>query len=161
MNPELSNSELETNPQQVAEQQVATAQEWATLYADPGREQGSKSAEIVLRNPLVYLRDVNPQSLPEELQTRWHKLLDFSEALAVAAATRPVEWGADVVGLEKIQGLVRDGDIDPAFRGSVADVMKASSALFADSTQHIPGNTKYYAGNVRGAANWLHTEQSR
>jgi len=39
--------------------------------------------------------------------------------------------------------------------------MRVSSVLFAESTKHLPGNTKYYAGNVLDAASWLRNEQAR
>lgn len=150
----------EADPLSVATQQVSLAEKWAALYADPSQEKGPASAEIILRNPSVYLSSINPGDLPESLQDQWAKLLSFSDEAAAFVAAEPVEWGAGTTGLEKIHGLVRDGNVNPLARGAVGAVMRISSALFSESTQHLPGNTQYYAGNVEGAAGWLDRAQA-
>lgn len=145
------------NAELVADLQTQLGQEWAAIYADPQQELDA-SAEIILRNPSVYLHSVSPRQLPEELQTRWAETLEFADLLADKAAVKPHQWGTPtnrVSGLEKLQSLVRDSEIKPEYRGSVADIMRNSSALFGESLKHARGDVKYYAGNVMGASSWL------
>lgn len=146
---------LQGNPELVADIQVTLSQQWAEAYADPAAEAADRSAEIILRNPSIYLTDINPAQLPEDLKDRWSDLLSFTEATVAHAATVEHQWSSNASSLEKLQALVRDGEVDPRFRGTVADVMRNASTLFAESTKQIPGNTRYYAGNVVGAAGWL------
>lgn len=142
------------NVELVADTQANLGQEWAAIYGNPTIEP-DKSAEIILRNPSVYLHDVSPNQLPEELQKKWTDSLSYADTIAENASTEQQEWGREVSGFEKLQSLVRDGEIKSTHRGAVADIMRSASALFAESTLHVPGNTKYYAGNLMGAASWL------
>lgn len=149
--------EITNDPQQVAEQQLLLGNAWADIYANgsAGDNRPDQSAEITLRNPAVYLQDLDRQQLPEDLQEGWKVLLSYGESLASIAATKPVEWSPGVSSLEKIQNLMYSGNIDPDFCSSVADVMRFASGLFAKSTQIVPGNTPYFAGNVQGMESWL------
>lgn len=155
MNEELTQSKAELNPQEVAEQQVAVARSFATLYAGPSNEKSITSAEIVLRNPLAYLRDVSLDSLPETLGERWRQVNGWANDIADKCVTERMEWGQGLNGLEKLQNLVDKGKVDPFYRDMVAGVMVSSSNVFAESTKHVPGNTRYFEGNVIGAMNRL------
>ncbi len=143
--------ELPTTPQEVADRQRVVGEQWATAYA----EQPAGSAEIVLRNPAVYLNDVNTFQLPGEQQEKWGKLSDAADAAVRIAGTVEHTWSSSSTPLERLQSLVRDKEIDPNYRSIVADIMRVSSDLFAESVEIVPGNTNYYAGNVLGAESWL------
>jgi hypothetical protein len=145
------------NPELVADMQAALGREWAAEYGNPDNEM-NPSAEIILRNPSVYLHEVRPGHLPDDLRKRWEDVLELSDLVAEQAATEQHTWGSAtnrVSGLEKIQALVRDGEIKETYRGAVADIMRNSSDVFAESTKYVKGNTQYFAGNVIGAAGWL------
>ena len=145
---------LEQNPELVASEQVRLADEWARVYADPDHEP-TTSAEIIFRNPSVYLNDVNRSQLPEDLKLGWEKAEKFAEQIVSFGDSKETEWSRYASPIEKVQSLVQSGSMNPMVRGSVADLMRVSAGLFSESTKHIPGNTPYYAGNVRGAAGWL------
>lgn len=147
-------SQLETDPMAVADQQVIWAKKWAELYSDPEAGKPPKSAEIILRNPQVYVTELERGHLPKELETKWHQLLDFCDSLATTAANETIDWGENSSGLDKIQNLVFTGRVNADYRASIGDVMRNSSALLAESTKHVPGNTKYMAGNVYSAEGW-------
>jgi len=149
--------QLKQNPfnvELVADTQANLGQEWAAVYGDMNIE-ADNSAEIILRNPSVYLHDVSPRQLPGELQEKWTDALSYADTIAQHAATQQHKWGRDVGGFEKLQSLVRDGEVKPTHRGAIADIMRSASTLFAESTKHVAGNTKYYAGNLMGAASRL------
>jgi hypothetical protein len=139
-----------TDDSSVAAQQAALGEQWAKVYANPEVPIENR-AEMILRNPVVYLHDINPHELPEELQDRWHKLLGFSASLADVAATRTNRWSSAAHGLERVQTLVYAGEINPDFRGAVGDVMRVSSNLFAESTGYLPGNTANYQATLDSA----------
>jgi hypothetical protein len=147
--------QLIAEPARIADMQAMAGDSWAALYADRSAGKLPSSAEIVLRNPSVYVHDVSPRQLPEGLQDRWLAVMEFTDAVVQQAKTVDHEWGREVNSLEKLQSLVFSGEIDPAYRGAVGDVMRASSRLFAESVREVPGNTRYYAGNVIAAASWL------
>src|ERR1039458_9955438 len=94
-----------TDDSSVAARQTALGEQWAKVYSNP-EVPIENQAEMILRNPVVYLHDVNPHELPEELQDRWHKLLAFSSTLADVAATRTTSWSSAAHGLERVQTLV-------------------------------------------------------
>lgn len=150
-----------SDPQLVAQKQVVLASQWAELYEDSNSEQGPSSAEIVLRNPAMYLGDIDPNLLPDELQDKWQKFIEYCDFLAKQATGSSAEQNSNLIGVEKILALVRDGEYNPDYRGDMAEVMRQSSSLFAESVKHIPGNSKYYEGNVQGATSRLEREQSR
>lgn len=159
-NETLSPSEIANSPEQIAQRQLISGNEWAELYANDSSEDAPmKSAEIVLRNPCVYLNDISNDfsfnKLSEDLRTRWNSLLVFSDAVVRVAGTEDKEWNESTSGIEKLQGLMYSGSVNPKFRGSIADVMRLSSELFAESSVIIPGNTHYYEGNVRGMESWI------
>lgn len=151
----MKNSPESLDPASIAEQQRQLGAEWAEAYA----REPSQSAEIALRNPTVYLRDVAVSTLPERLQAGWAELLDTSEKLVSAAETTKTEWGTDVSGIEKLQGRMFSGNLKPEYREPIAEVIRGASVLFADSSQFRPGNTNYYAGNVHGMRGWLDRHQ--
>ena len=155
--------EITNDPQQVAEQQLALGMAWADIYANGTSRDNrpDQSAEITLRNPAVYLQDLDRQQLPEDLQKGWNVLLSFAGSVATIAATKPVDWSPGVSSLEKIQNLMHSGNIDQDYCGSVADVMRSASELFAKSTQIVPGNTPYFAGNVQGMESWIRNIQNK
>ena len=156
----LTKTEKSNDPKQVAEQQRLLGAEWADLYATDVDKHSFKNAEIVLRNPLVYLQGLRPNQLPKDLTEKWSNLLNLSETVAVVAATEDKEWSTGVTGIEKIQSLMFSGSIDPAYRGSISDIMRLSSELFAESTMIVPGNTSYFAGNIRGMSSWINTHRA-
>ena len=137
----------------LGKRQAVLGKAWADIYSDPSKPPTS-SAEIVLRNPAVFLRDVDKVKLPEDIRGKWKELSAFADSLAQIAATNPVEWGS-VNGLDKLQQLVFTGNVKPDFRRSIGDVMKVSSDLFAESVDVSPGDQRYFAGNVVGAESWL------
>ncbi len=152
---DLSIPQEANNQGTLAERQVALATAWADIYRYAPSDIRVTSAEIVLRNPAVYIENINLPSLPEELQDRWRKLLTFSKSLTAIAATEPISDDAKINGLHDVQQLVFTDRVNPDFRGSVGDLMRASSALFAESTKHIAGDTHYYQGNIEGGEAWL------
>lgn len=135
------------------DKQAKLGKEWAIVYADENKPLVN-SAEIVLRNPAVYARDLERHKLPENLNDEWKKLNDFADSLSTVAALKPTEWG-NVNGLDRIQSMIFRGDINPVFRGAVGDIMKASSDLFSRSVKIVPGNTDYFKGNVVAAEAWI------
>lgn len=139
------------DPMSVAEQQRELGAQWANVYAN----EPNKSAEIALRNPLVYLRDVPMTTLPDNLQASWEELLDTTDKLVSAAATSETEWGADVSSIEKLQQKMFTGDLKPEYSLPIAEIIRDASALFADSSQLRGGNTQYYAGNIKGMQSWI------
>lgn len=143
--------ELSTSPQAVAERQKQAGEMWAIEYAN----KVDASAEIILRNPIVYLNDVNVNLLPMEHQENWSKVLEAAKTAVLLAGTGEVEGYSSASPLEQLQSLVFSNQIDPSYRGTVSDVMRVASNAFSDSVQHIPGNTGYYAGNVIRAESWL------
>ncbi len=149
----LSAPELANNPAQLGELQRQVGLEWADFYA--ANIEPDNGAEIVLRNPAVYLRDVRPIQLPEKLRKEWVGLLEYSDAVAKVASTEDSGFSNDTSGIEKIQSLMNSGRINSDFRGSVGDIMRISSRLFAESIVVVPGNTSYYAGNVVGMEAWF------
>ncbi|MBA2278860.1 hypothetical protein H0V99_00240 [Candidatus Saccharibacteria bacterium] len=144
---------LETSPELVASEQLRLADEWARIYGNPTAEGPDRSAEIILRNPAVYLNDVDMRRLPEHLQSGWKKTLQFAEDIARIGATKDYEWSTSANSLEKVQSMVFCGEMN--LPGSVSDLMREAAGLFAQSTKYDPGNTSYYAGNIRGASGWL------
>lgn len=146
--------DLEQDPALIASEQVRLANEWANIYANPDIEP-DKGAEIILRNPSIYLDDVERRSLPEDLQLGWQKVEALADQVAESGATEDMEWGIDTTGLGKVQSLVFSGRMNPMLRGSVADIMRISSGLLSESMKHAPGRQSYYAGNVRAASGWL------
>ena len=153
------NNELRFEPEYVAERQLTLGNEWADLFAEKGNVELAKSAEITLRNPIVYLRDVSPSQLNEELKQEWSELLAFSESLVNVAQVDTKEWSNSTSGLEKLQQLMCVGAINPDYKGSISDVIRKSSKLFSESSRLVPGNTAYYAGNVQGMAGWIQKRQ--
>lgn len=143
-----------TDDTSIAARQTALGQEWSRVYSNPDLPLDN-NAELILRNPTVYLHDVDPTQLPEELQNRWHQLLGFCEKLADIADTETASWTGNTHGLERIQTLVYGGRISPDFRGSVGDVIRVSSGLFAESLQHLPGDTAHYQANIDSADSYL------
>lgn len=154
-NESLAKTEISNDPQQIAEQQRLLGAEWADLYAQGANKHSFNSAEIVLRNPLVYLQGLNPNQLPVDIEERWSNLLDFCEDVIKVAATEDKDWSVGTTGLEKVQSLLVSGSMDKGYRGSVSDIIRISSELFAESTLIIPGNTSYFAGNIRGMSSWI------
>jgi len=148
-------TEISNNPQQVAEQQLTLGSEWADIFAATGTRDQAKTAEIALRNPAVYLHDVRSGQLPEAIRLKWSKLLELSEAVVKVAGTEDKGWSESTSGIEKLQGLMFAGSIDAKYRGSISDVIRLSSELFAESTAIVPGNTNYYKGNVLGMQSWI------
>ena len=138
----------------VAARQAALGEEWARVYADQDRPIDN-NAELVLRNPVIYLHDVNPHELPEGLQDRWNKLLGFCVVLADIADPEPASWTSQTHGLERVQTLVHGGRISPDFRGSVGDVIRVSSDLLAESVEYLPGRTANYQANLDSAYSYL------
>lgn len=153
----MSNNPELLDPMSVAEQQRQLGTEWAQVYA----AEPVQSAEIALRNPVVYLRDVTVTELPEGLQAGWAELLDTSEKLVSAAETVKEEWGSDVSGIERLQVRMFSGNLKPEYREPIAEVITDASRLFADSSQFRQGNTTYYAGNIQGMQGWLKNYKSR
>lgn len=153
----MNTSPESLGPMSVAEQQLQLGTEWAQVYA----AEPVQSAEIALRNPVVYLRDVSMADLPEGLQAGWAELLDTSEKLVNAAETVKEEWGSDVSGIEKLQVKMFSGNLKPEFREPISQVIADASKLFADSSRFRQGNTTYYAGNVKGMQGWLNNYKSR
>jgi hypothetical protein len=88
------------------------------------------------------------------LRAEWEKLSVFADSVSSIAAVRPIDWG-NISGLDRIQSMVFRGEIKPDFRGTVGDIMRISSDLFARSVRVAPGNTEYYKGNVAGAEAWI------
>ncbi len=160
-NHELStNTEILNNPHEIGERQRILGAEWANLYAKHADKHSFKNAEIVLRNPIVYLQGLHPDQLPKEIEERWSKLLDFSEDVVSVASSEDKEWSAGTTGIEKLQTLMFSGSVNPEYRGSISDILRLSSELFAESTAIIPGDSKYFAGNVRGMEGWINSHRS-
>ncbi|HUD07389.1 MAG TPA: hypothetical protein VMR34_05890 [Candidatus Saccharimonadales bacterium] len=153
--PELSPSleELERDPGLVARKQSELGIDISKLYANPEMNLPDGVAEIVLRNPAVYLKDVGSGQLQPDLHESWTRLLGFSDHVAQLAATKDSEWASGTSGLDKIQHIVFGGEVKPEFRRTVADIIRQASVLFgaSTSTSGAEGNTRYYAGNVWGA----------
>lgn len=149
---------LAENPALVAEMQAELGHDWAEHYRHNPQDRG---AEIILRNPAVYLGDVNRNLLPEGLQGGWINLLKFANVTAEVADTKPDghDWAEGVNGVEKIQWLVNGGFVAPHYANAVEQVIREASDLFDASTREQPGNTKYYAGNVIAAQGWLAQRQ--
>jgi hypothetical protein len=140
-------------PLSIGERQVNAAKGWAEIYADSNRTPNN-SAEIALRTPAVYSREVDRITLPPELRNKWHKLLAHCDSLAELASHTPTEWG-NINGLDKLQAMVYRGNVKLDFRRSVADMMEASSKLYEESAEVAPGDQKYFEGNVIAAESWL------
>ena len=153
------NNELRFEPEYVAERQLTLGNEWADLFAEKGNVDLAKSAELTLRNPIVYLQDVSPSQLNEELKQEWSELLAFSESLVSATQVGSAEWSHQTSGLEKLQQLMYAGKINPDYKGAISDVIRKSSKLFSESSKLVPGDTAYYAGNVQGMAGWIQKRQ--
>lgn len=143
-----------TDVASIATRQAVLGEEWARIYSDPNLPINNR-AEMVLRNPSVYLNDIDPAKLPEGLQDRWHNLLGFCDGLAAQADTGTASWTPEAHGLEKIQTMVQGGRVDPSHRKNVGFVIRSSSNLFAESVPHIPGNTAYYQANLDSAEDSL------
>jgi hypothetical protein len=141
-----------TDTASIATRQAILGEEWARIYADPNVPINNR-AEMILRNPSVYLQDVDPAQLPGELPVQWQRLLGFCDGLAAQADTEPVSWAPHVHGLEKLQTMVQGGRVDPGFRGPVGFVIRSASNLFAESLPHVPGpmNPAYYQANLDSA----------
>jgi len=148
-------SEIPNDPYEVAERQLTLGLEWADIFAKTGDINQAKSAEIVLRNPSVYIRDVRPGQLPEYLRSKWADLINLSDDVVKRVATEDKAWDDQTSGIEKLQNLMFTGNIDPRYRVSISDVLRLSSELFAQSSQIEPGNTSYYIGNVQGMQSWI------
>jgi hypothetical protein len=143
-----------TDTVSLATRQAVLGEEWARIYGDTNLPVNNR-AEMILRNPSVYLNDIDPAQLPVGLQDRWHKLLGFCDSLADQADTETTRWSPSAHGLEKIQTMVQGGRVNPRYRGLVGFVIRDSSSLFAESVFHIPGNTTYYQGNLDSAEDSL------
>lgn len=135
------------------DRQAILGKEWAEIYSDLNRKLVNTS-EIILRNPAVYSRDIDRLNLPEELRDKWRNLSAFADSVSTVAAVKPIDWG-NVKGLDRIQSMVFRGDINPDFRGTIGDIMKASSNLFSESVKLSPGDTDYFKGNVVAAEAWI------
>lgn len=142
--PEAENSVIS-----VAQKQASLGAQWAAIYSNPAIAV-DPNAETILSNPSLYLNGIELNKLPEDLDAKWHSLLDFSEALVAIAGHPDIRWG-DVNGIGKLQSLVASNSIDPAFRGSVGDVIRLSSNLFAESSPYEPGDTRFYANKIHEA----------
>ncbi len=154
--PGVAGAEGLLSPTEIGKRQVEVAQRWAEIYQKDRSMTGggASTAEIVLRNPAVYAREVPHSSLPESLKKMWANLEKLAEALSVVADMRHTEWG-DIGGLDRIQHMVQAGSLDSHYRGAAADIMVTSSDLFDRSTELVPGNSRYFADNVTGAEAWL------
>ena len=153
---------VETLEQQIAyeDKQATLGREWAAIYSDPNR-QLVNTAEIVLRNPAVYLRNLDRHNPPEQLRTEWLKISALADVVSTAAAVKSEDWG-NIKGLDRIQNMVFRGAINPDFRGTVGDLMRVSSDLFSRSVKLAPGSVdyqpgmeEYYQGNVAAAEGWI------
>lgn len=146
------------DPLQIAELQRTAGTELANLYATSSLYSIARnSAEVVLRNPTVYLQDPSHNQLPEELQSGWSNLQDLSAAVVKLAAPEDKGWSADDLGIKRLQSLLYAGNLKSCHR-LIADVMEMASRLFAESIKAVPGNsdyTPYYDGNVKVMQNLL------
>ncbi len=152
---DINYPELQQSPQQVGELQLSLGSEWADIFAVTGTTEQAKSAEITLRNPLVYLNDVRLSQLPEEIQDKWANLLILGEEVVKAAGTEDKKWSRSSSSLEKLQSLMFTGNINPEHRISIANVIREASKVFSESVAINPGNTRYYSGNVIGMQGWI------
>ncbi len=148
----MSSPEQVLNAETIAAQQRQLGDEWADLYA--AQETPLKTAEIALRNPVVYLRNVSLSSLPEGQREGWSAFLENTDKLVELAKTTENEWAADTNGLDKLQNLMFSGSLDPKYREPIAQKIREASTLFADSSDFRSGNTAYFAGNVRAMDSW-------
>src|ERR1700722_20892396 len=134
------------NTPSLGEQQATLGREGAKIFRDFSIPLDS-SAEIVLRNPAAYSRNLDKIDLPEILKDRWIRILNYSDYLTKRAAKQTHTWEEDekdLNGLEKLRQLVGAGNINSGFRDEVAGVMEGASELFAESIETVPGDTKSY-----------------
>jgi hypothetical protein len=130
---------------------------WAELYSRPNYYGHGKSAEVILRNPSVYLSDIDISQLPTDLQNHWLKFMsDANEVVAVSSIV-PLQPD-NKSGLDRLKDLVEHEYVRPEARPDIAKLVVQASRLFADSTQHIPGATDYYQKNIEAAAASLQLE---
>ncbi len=145
------------SPEHVADQQAVAGALWAEALrhteGDADMRKFIRDAEITMRNPAVYTRgDFDLQGLPETLKGRWANLLKVGDGLAAVSGINDSDWQPESNSLSKIQHRMVSGDMNPAFKGTLADVIAESSQLFAESTAYIPGDTGYFAGNAQAMA---------
>ncbi|NTW61895.1 hypothetical protein HGB25_00550 [Candidatus Saccharibacteria bacterium] len=150
-------AEAEPRKVELAEQQVQLADVWAELYSRPDYHGHGKSAEVILRNPSVYLGDIDASQLPQDLQDRWLKFMTQASECVAISSTIPMQPD-DKTGLNRLKDLVENENVRTEARPDVAKLVVQASRLFADSVQHVPGATDYYQKNVEAAAASLQLE---
>lgn len=148
----MKSPEQVLSAESIAEQQRQLGDEWADLYA--AQETPLKTAEIALRNPVVYLRDVSLSNLPENIREKWGACLETTDKLVELAQTSDSVWSQGTNGIEKLQHLMVSGNLDSKYREPIAQTIRDASTLFADSSVIREGNTPYYDGNVRAMDSW-------
>jgi len=147
---EDASTRAETQKEQLPAKQLSLSNRIAEQYLLPDADARLvRNADVVLKNPINYLKGLQKEQLPRGLQEKWHKLLDFSEAVAKISGIDERSFSDGTTGLEKIQTNMNDGNIDPNFRGTISDVLRVSSELFAESYAMLPDNNHaYYMENV-------------
>jgi hypothetical protein len=158
MSEEIQTANPELTPTELVQEQRRLGAEWADAYA--AAEYPLSGAEIVLRNPSVYLHDVDIKQLPDDLQRRWTGVNHLADGVvSLTTAADQSRWSPGTSGVAKLQHLMVAGELGTDSKGATADVLKAASEVFADSARILPGNTKYYAGNVKAMGSWLKVDR--
>ncbi|MFA6023886.1 MAG: hypothetical protein WC777_01560 [Candidatus Gracilibacteria bacterium] len=152
---------MATNPADLGRAQVEVAEEWTELYTSGKPELGADpltSIEITLRNPAVYARNLDSRLSPALLE-EWNKLFDFIRGVAGLVSLEAIDPEAMGSPLDYMQSLLFRGQVNPAYRRTVADIIDAASRLFEQSISSLPPHrdAQYLSGNVLAAKGWLKT----
>lgn len=137
----------------VAERQREFGSRWADALSDaaiPGMLP-LFSAEIALRNPVNYAKDVPSVLLPTELDHQWQVLQDRSSIIVNATVGPHYEWAPESQPLDRLYELLKEDKtpyLTTPILGAIAGVIRDASELFARSSIEQPGNTEYYDGNI-------------
>jgi hypothetical protein len=125
-------------------------QRWAERFA----RTGDLGAEMVLRNPAVYTDRDTIAKLPPEMEAAWarlqHQTVDTLRAMNWDAWQQETRFG-DPNPLALLQQRVAANAVPTHFRGIVGRLIRDSTELFAQSVRHVPGDTRYFAGNAAAA----------